>query len=147
MLCLGIITVIRYIIFVSSRRRHTICALVTGVQTCALPIFAGIGMVGGVSSYLEARRNSIATLKVLGATSGDIARKIGRAHVCTPVTNAHLVCRLLLENKTLHSPQLQPDQLAKDRPPIPLTSSHYYPPRLTSYASSTQPTHPPPSSY
>src|SRR3546814_10529185 len=25
--------------------------------------------------------------------------KIGRAHVCTPVTNAQLVCRLLLENK------------------------------------------------
>src|SRR3546814_3834524 len=24
--------------------------------------------------------------------------QIGRAHVCTPVTNAHLVCRLLLEN-------------------------------------------------
>src|SRR3546814_1759095 len=26
--------------FVSSRRRHTSCALVTGVQTCALPISA-----------------------------------------------------------------------------------------------------------
>src|SRR3546814_3839701 len=26
-------------IFVASRRRHTRCALVTGVQTCALPIF------------------------------------------------------------------------------------------------------------
>src|SRR3546814_3769715 len=26
------------IVFVSSRRRHTRCALVTGVQTCALPI-------------------------------------------------------------------------------------------------------------
>src|SRR3546814_6832079 len=26
--------------------------------------------------------------------------QIGRAHVCTPVTNAHLVCRLLLETKT-----------------------------------------------
>src|SRR3546814_7110909 len=25
-----------------------------------------------------------------------IEREIGRAHVCTPVTNAHLVCRLLL---------------------------------------------------
>src|SRR3546814_2952903 len=25
--------------FFSSRRRHSICALVTGVQTCALPIF------------------------------------------------------------------------------------------------------------
>src|SRR3546814_7561338 len=27
-----------YCFFFSSRRRHTICALVTGVQTCALPI-------------------------------------------------------------------------------------------------------------
>src|SRR3546814_7764753 len=27
-----------YGMFVSSRRRHTRCALVTGVQTCALPI-------------------------------------------------------------------------------------------------------------
>src|SRR3546814_16334476 len=26
-------------LFFSSRRRHTSCALVTGVQTCALPIF------------------------------------------------------------------------------------------------------------
>src|SRR3546814_2242794 len=26
-------------LFFSSRRRHTRCALVTGVQTCALPIF------------------------------------------------------------------------------------------------------------
>src|SRR3546814_2349345 len=25
--------------------------------------------------------------------------EIGRAHVCTPVTNAHLVCRLLLEQQ------------------------------------------------
>src|SRR3546814_3335443 len=30
--------------FFSSRRRHTRCALVTGVQTCALPILpAGVG--------------------------------------------------------------------------------------------------------
>src|SRR3546814_6899205 len=27
-----------YLFFFSSRRRHTRCALVTGVQTCALPI-------------------------------------------------------------------------------------------------------------
>lgn len=37
-------------------------------------VIAGIGIGGGVTSYLEARRTSIATLKVLGATSGDIAR-------------------------------------------------------------------------
>src|SRR3546814_5227704 len=30
-------------------------------------------------------------------------KKIGRAHVCTPVTNAHLVCRLLLEKKNDHN--------------------------------------------
>ncbi len=37
-------------------------------------IIAGIGIGGGVSSYLEARRAQIATLKVLGATSADIVR-------------------------------------------------------------------------
>jgi len=37
-------------------------------------VIAGIGIGGGVSSYLEARRSSVATLKVLGATGDDIAR-------------------------------------------------------------------------
>ena len=37
-------------------------------------VIAGIGIGGGISSYLEARRASVATFKVLGATSGDIAR-------------------------------------------------------------------------
>lgn len=37
-------------------------------------VIAGIGIGGGVGSYLEARRASIATLKILGATSRDIAR-------------------------------------------------------------------------
>src|SRR3546814_20972376 len=33
------------VFFCSSRRRHTRCALVTGVQTCALPIFERLGDV------------------------------------------------------------------------------------------------------
>src|SRR3546814_7145922 len=40
-MCLVIIVWMKYIlgcVFFSSRRRHTRCALVTGVQTCALPI-------------------------------------------------------------------------------------------------------------
>jgi len=37
-------------------------------------VIAGIGIGGGVGSYLEARRASIATLKILGATSKDIVR-------------------------------------------------------------------------
>src|SRR3546814_2655928 len=35
--CIYIVSV--FVFFFSSRRRHTRCALVTGVQTCALPIF------------------------------------------------------------------------------------------------------------
>src|SRR3546814_4718730 len=31
-----------FFFFFSSRRRHTRCALVTGVQTCALPIFSEV---------------------------------------------------------------------------------------------------------
>src|SRR3546814_8207094 len=45
LLCIGCYGVIRcyihsvlFVFFFSSRRRHTRCALVTGVQTCALPI-------------------------------------------------------------------------------------------------------------
>src|SRR3546814_10499123 len=33
-----VVFVLFYFFFFSSRRRHTRCALVTGVQTCALPI-------------------------------------------------------------------------------------------------------------
>src|SRR3546814_5025982 len=43
--------------FFSSRRRHTRCALVTGVQTCALPIFGG--------SFEEVNRKSRAQSEVV----------------------------------------------------------------------------------
>src|SRR3546814_9587420 len=41
----GCFCVIFLFFFFSSRRRHTRCALVTGVQTCALPICCGGGHV------------------------------------------------------------------------------------------------------
>src|SRR3546814_13648083 len=37
--------------FFSSRRRHTRCALVTGVQTCALPIYESGGPVSTVAKF------------------------------------------------------------------------------------------------
>src|SRR3546814_5008287 len=40
------------VVFVSSRRRHTRCALVTGVQTCALPI-SRIGKGGTLAAQLS----------------------------------------------------------------------------------------------
>src|SRR3546814_1647948 len=37
----------------SSRRRHTRCALVTGVQTCALPIFVGQSAIFGLNHQAQ----------------------------------------------------------------------------------------------
>src|SRR3546814_7234785 len=41
-----------YFFFFSSRRRHTRCALVTGVQTCALPIFRAKVSTSGSTGYI-----------------------------------------------------------------------------------------------
>src|SRR3546814_3873502 len=38
---LSVFGLLSVVFFFSSRRRHTRCALVTGVQTCALPIYKG----------------------------------------------------------------------------------------------------------
>src|SRR3546814_7398583 len=39
--CAFVVSRVEFVFFFSSRRRHTRCALVTGVQTCALPILRG----------------------------------------------------------------------------------------------------------
>src|SRR3546814_3172195 len=48
--------------FFSSRRRHTRCALVTGVQTCALPIFCADGRL--MEEALETARSIAANAPV-----------------------------------------------------------------------------------
>src|SRR3546814_1107267 len=53
--------------FFSSRRRHTRCALVTGVQTCALPI--SVAAVAGVAVMLrewalKAKRRTMLTRRL-----------------------------------------------------------------------------------
>lgn len=45
-----------------------------GLVGLAALVIAGIGIAGAVSSWLEGRRGTIATLKVLGATSDDVLR-------------------------------------------------------------------------
>src|SRR3546814_10226980 len=90
------------VFFFSSRRRHTRCALVTGVQTCALPILAadgatatlvgvdfvdpvsfgenvrGSGGMGNDSGGGGAGNGGTVHLVVDGGTIGS---EIGRAHV------------------------------------------------------------------
>src|SRR3546814_17250086 len=43
----------------SSRRRHTRCALVTGVQTCALPISLGEAGIEVISSRAELEQEAV----------------------------------------------------------------------------------------
>src|SRR3546814_10632288 len=44
---------VRLFVFFSSGRRHTRCALVTGVQTCALPISASVRDGAALSRFLR----------------------------------------------------------------------------------------------
>src|SRR3546814_2520716 len=58
-----------YCFFFSSRRRHTICALVTGVQTCALPIWR-LDREPAVPELRACRRPDRAGDRLVGHTTG-----------------------------------------------------------------------------
>src|SRR3546814_6833903 len=86
--CLVLISFL--VVFFSSRRRQTRCALVTGVQTCALPICA---TVPGVSEYFgrvgaeAAVSRSVTSRALLRFTGpytpiGEIGRASCRERVC-----------------------------------------------------------------
>src|SRR3546814_4001912 len=60
--------------------------------------------------------------------------EIGRAHVCTPVTNAQLVCSLLPEEKTAtkicHSPRTHTPPTPRPPPPNPTPAPPSHKPTL-----------------
>src|SRR3546814_2400921 len=72
-----------FFFFFSSRRRHTRCALVTGVQTCALPISArSMLSVSSASKRVDARRLSRFMRGALPSNTGigmSTVLQIGRA--------------------------------------------------------------------
>src|SRR3546814_20547759 len=76
--------------FFSSRRRHTRCALVTGVQTCALPILEDTAQCsrycacGTKKSFV---RTSLAITAISAAVSGGTLKHGGR---CQRHTTAHM---------------------------------------------------------
>src|SRR3546814_5031247 len=112
--------------FFSSRRWHTSCALVTGVQTCALPIFSQYNVGAQTRRTPNVLWHSEDLLEIhpqdaedRGIRAGDMVavqsrsgETVLRADVTervqdrkstrlTPVTNAHIVCRPLLEKKKI----------------------------------------------
>src|SRR3546814_5816665 len=79
---------------------------VMAIRNLVIAGAVGVAALGAVSIYALMHRSEPVTHN----QTADITwnAKIGRAHVWTPVTNAHLVCRLLLEQKkhtnTLNTP-------------------------------------------
>src|SRR3546814_1244207 len=60
-------------LFFSSRRRHTRCALVTGVQTCALPILHAV-----LGTLVRAIRSlAITILPVIPESAGKVLDQLG----------------------------------------------------------------------
>src|SRR3546814_5761243 len=76
-----------YFFFFSSRRRHTRCALVTGVQTCALPIYlatlakehAEIVLDGRIGR-IQRKRAAILDLCLFRLAAATDARRRSRRH-------------------------------------------------------------------
>src|SRR3546814_4055319 len=66
--------------FFSSIRRHTRCALVTGVQTCALPI-CPVALRGPAHHHPPWRRPALLPLPVPGDSSEE--RRVGKECVST----------------------------------------------------------------
>src|SRR3546814_20504736 len=80
--------------FFSSRRRHTSCALVTGVQTCALPISPRAGAVLVLGKTGRLRRGHLAVVAEVRSSREIIVNqanwlKGGRIHRYTPVRDVH----------------------------------------------------------
>src|SRR3546814_7965173 len=72
--------------FFSSRRRHTRCALVTGVQTCALPISADTiapvvraGLVELPVTLIEDAPGSLRNVQVCALSIGEIRAALDHA--------------------------------------------------------------------
>src|SRR3546814_6483375 len=71
------------LVFFSSRRRHTRCALVTGVQTCALPIYTlttdGLQRITLTPTQLRTEMATASAIRIIGEretswTRGDLVK-------------------------------------------------------------------------
>src|SRR3546814_5514574 len=66
-----------FFFFFSSRRRHTRCALVTGVQTCALPIFLRLDDLPPRDFLTPQHASVVKHQRVFGYTSEELKILVG----------------------------------------------------------------------
>src|SRR3546814_2167842 len=85
-----------YVFFFSSRRRHTRCALVTGVQTCALPIYG------------------IATEAVAPVTDANGSISSSRIRDALKLGDCDTATRLLTRPFAIEGPVIHGDRLGRE---------------------------------
>src|SRR3546814_4249495 len=90
------------VFFFSSRRRHTRCALVTGVQTCALPICVGVADVDIQDPEVPAQ---IATDRGTGQGRSRMTGKSFVAELRAKPKKRNDLIRLQIEMKLLVHPR------------------------------------------
>src|SRR3546814_8191206 len=95
------------VVFFSSRRRHTRCALVTGVQTCALPIYRRHAAYNAGQDFARADGSELYPCGRAAAGEGGCARHFvhGKAAIGRNRTEA-------LSRGSLLSPECRPGQSA-----------------------------------
>src|SRR3546814_9270110 len=71
-----------FFFFFSSRRRHTRCALVTGVQTCALPISGAVAPVTPVATHHRDELLVGEVMDISGSARSE-ERRVGKECVST----------------------------------------------------------------
>src|SRR3546814_536749 len=121
------------VFFCSSRRRHTRCALVTGVQTCALPILLGVDIPVTISLLIAGEFRSHESTSCPSKDSSRIVRhhdweasNPSRNHLSTSLSQRRS------EVPTIRLPRPSQNLIREDHKPALIHSNS---PRLTRKAS------------
>src|SRR3546814_2114408 len=116
-----------HICFYSSRRRHTRCALVTGVQTCALPILTGESLIKDLVRLGIVIKNSLYRLT---ASAGGCPELFGGFFPpafllkCESGKEQEIVFRCIVKLSLAQIFRIRFRGCQKDRKSTRLTSSH-----------------------
>src|SRR3546814_1068855 len=96
-------TFVGCVFFFSSRRRHTRCALVTGVQTCALPIYVATALGVQAIEHHRKRVRFFSTVELVNALEQEKAKgKTGQ--IANRLVHSDLV---ILDRSEEHTSELQ----------------------------------------
>src|SRR3546814_5242857 len=112
-----------YFFFFSSRRRHTRCALVTGVQTCALPILIELRLAAHMADVPELKEAFAQGQDIHAATAIELFGEVNRDTRGKAKTVNFSILYGISRWGLAGSLEITPDE-AQDRKSTRLNSSH-----------------------